>query len=199
MLTQFRWFLALTLALTGAVLVAAPVPPENGRTLAQKAILELSNHLDATDLKDRAKKLVREHESCDISSVFQNYNRRIPELSIGTLKDLKIADRYDQLFNQLANRKNITEADLETHRADLLRVAKVMQAMAELAPYRGEDFIDPKNEKRLAAWAQVSAEFKVKSLAFRKAVEEADPKQVRLSAVAMNQACTNCHNVRDGN
>ena len=95
-----------------------------------------------------------------------------------------------------SRRKNTTEAELEQYRDDYLRVARVMQAMAELAPYRGAPFTrgDP---KRVQVWEEVSAEFRQKTAAFRRAVEDTDPKRVRTTARSLEQTCGACHVLRD--
>jgi cytochrome c556 len=181
----------LALAITVGVGAADPVPV-NEREAAQKAILDLSNKLDAKNVSELAKKIVQDHDSCDISSVFQL--RR--GLGIGKITELGIPNSLERFFRETANRKTLTEADLEKYRDDYLRVAKVMQAMAELAPHRATDSM-LKDEKRLAAWYRVSADFKVKTADFRLAVEQADPKKTRVAAIAMNQVCSDCHQVRD--
>src|SRR5262245_58644431 len=55
--------------LGGAVVFADP-PPDSPRVKTVKAIAELSEHLDATDVVERAKKIVAEYDSCDISNFF---------------------------------------------------------------------------------------------------------------------------------
>src|SRR5262249_3380862 len=67
-----RWSLAGAIGL-GLVscLLAAQQPPQNSRQAAQAAIIDLSNNLDAKDVSARAKKIVDEQDSCDISSVFR--------------------------------------------------------------------------------------------------------------------------------
>jgi len=194
-MTTTRWLLAAaTVALGTGLVLADPVPPEDGRIRAQRAILDLAENLTAKDVADRAKKIVQEHDSCDISAFF--VLSRHKGLGIGKLTELGIQDSVERLVQQLSKRKTTTEADLEKYRDDLLRVAKGLQAMAELAPHRGADFTrnDPDRAK---AWANVSADFKVKTAGFRTAVEQGDPKQVRLAALALHHTCCECHAVRD--
>lgn len=190
-----RWLLAtVTIILGGALLAAAPMPEGDPRIQAQKAILALADNLGAKDVAERAKKIVAEFDSCDISTIFQNRQRK--GLGIGKLTELGFPDSVDHLVRQLSHRKTTTEADFENYRADYLRVAKVLQAMAELAPHRGAEFTrnDP---QRVANWQRVSAEFKTRTAAFRQAIEQADPKQVRLSVAALQQTCYACHNLRN--
>lgn len=190
MLWQVRT-LALALTITLAARATDPVPL-NDRQAAQLAILDLSNNLNAKNLSELARKIVADHDSCDISSIFQNKRG----LGIGKLTELGIPNSIDRFFSETARRKNLTEADLEKYRDDYLRVARIMQAMAELAPHRASESMQ-KDEKRLAAWQRVSADFKLKSADFRRAVEKTDPKLTRLAAVAMHQVCSDCHQVRD--
>lgn len=195
---KILWLAAgvLTLGLGYCVLAAGPPPEEkDSRLKAQYAIVGLSNHLGDKDVPQWAKKIVEENDSCDISTIFALKRHR--GLGIGKATEMGINDSVNALIPALANRKTTTEADLEKHKDDLLRVAKAMQAMAELAPYRLPPHLQ-KNEQRVKEWADVSADFKVKSAAFRKAVEETDPKQVRLTATGLHNACNNCHKVRDG-
>ena len=71
-----------------------------------------------------------------------------------------------------------------------------MQAMAELAPHRGAPFTRG-NPERVKAWDKVSAEFKQNTAAFRRAVEQTDPKQVRLTAQTLQGTCLACHMLRE--
>jgi hypothetical protein len=190
-----RWLAVgvIGLGLGCGVLLAEP-PPDTARKQAQAAILRLADNLEGRDVAQRAKQIVQQYDSCDISSVFRL--KRQGGLGIGQATEANHADGIDRLVLDLARRKTTTEAELEQYRDDYLRVAKVMQAMAELAPYRGTPFIR-QNPDRALAWEQVSAEFKQKSAAFRRAIEEADPKQVRTKALSLQQTCCACHDLRD--
>jgi hypothetical protein len=190
-----RWLAVgvVGLGLGLGVLLAEP-PPDNARQQAQAAILRLSENLDGRDLGERAKQIVQQYDSCDISSVFRL--KRQGGLGIGKAAEANHPDGIDRLVLDLSRRKTTTEAELEQYRDDYLRVARVMQAMAELAPYRGAPFTR-ENPERARAWAKVSAEFKQKTAAFRRAVEETDPKAVRTTALSLQQTCCACHELRD--
>jgi hypothetical protein len=190
-----RWLAAgvIGLGLGWSVLLAEP-PPDNARQKAQAAILKLADNLEGRDVAEQAKQIVKQHDSCDISSVFRL--KRQGGLGIGKAVEANRPDGIDRLVLDFSRRKNTTEAELEQYRDDYLRVARVMQAMAELAPYRGAPFTR-NNPERVQEWAKVSVEFKQKTAAFRRAIEEADPKQVRTTAVSLEQTCCACHNLRD--
>jgi cytochrome c556 len=192
---SFRWLAVgvIGLGLAWGVLLAEP-PPDNPRKQAQAAILSLSEKLDAKDVSARAKYIVDQYDSCDISSVFRL--KKGGGLGVGKAAEAANLDSIERQVNLLATRKTTTEANLEQYRDDYLRVAKVMQAMAELAPYRGAPFTrqDP---DRVQAWEKVSAEFKQNTAAFRKAIEETDPKRVRTTALTLQGTCNACHVLRD--
>src|SRR5262245_3926814 len=116
--------LLLALGLTWCVRSNEPVP-EDERDLARKAIVDLSNNLTARDAAERAQKIVKDFDSCDISAIFA----RRHGLGIGKLTEMGYSEGVEQLIAQMSRRKNLTEADLEKYRDDYLRVAKVMQAM----------------------------------------------------------------------
>src|SRR2546426_519113 len=83
----------------------------------------------------------------------------------------------------MAGARPPTKEELQTHHKDLLRVARVLQAMAELAPFREHVYVSKNNEKKADAWRKVSAEFKTVTRAFRDAVESKEPAETRKAAV----------------
>jgi hypothetical protein len=190
-----RWLAVGVVGLgLGWGLVLAEPPPDDPRKVAQAAIVKLSDDLEAKDVGERARLIVQQNDSCDISSVFTS--QRHGGLGIGKATEANHPDSIERLVRDFAQRKTTTEAELEKYRDDYVRVAKVMQAMAELAPYRGAPFTR-ENPERVKAWEKVSAEFKQKTAAFRRAVEESDPKLVRTTALSQQQTCFACHNLRD--
>jgi hypothetical protein len=175
--------------LAAAALAADPNNPVPEHKAAQGAIRALSENLDASDLGARAARIVKEHDSCDISSVFAMGPRGF---GIGELKKAGHRDSIERLVQDYA-RKAPPRAELEQYQADLVRTAKMLQAMAELAPYRGPLVAAKKD---LPAWAKVSAEFKVTTLEFRQAIEARDSDRVFKAAKNLNQSCCNCHALR---
>jgi hypothetical protein len=184
---------ALALGMILSVGRADPVP-DTDREAAQKAIIDLSNKLNDKNVVAIAKKIVKDHDSCDISSIFRLKRGGGP--GIGKLTELGYPDSVEHLIIQMSRRRTLTEENLEKYREDYLRVARIMQAMAELAPHRATEAA-LKDEKRARAWADVSANFKGKTLAFRQAIEQADPKQARLAAMNLLNVCSDCHLLRD--
>lgn len=173
----------------------ATMSEDDKRVSAQSAILKLGDSLDAKDVADQARKIVKEHASEDISSVFKM--RTKGGLGIGKLTEVEsTGDGVERLIMKLRARRTISEAEIEKYSADYLRVAKIMQAMAELAPFRAP-LVVQRNAKQSQEWREVATEFKDGALAFRKAVDERDPKKLRLAALKMNDTCCHCHELAD--
>jgi hypothetical protein len=173
-------------------MLRADPPPQDPRKAAQNDIEKIAKNLEAKDVAERAKLIVKEHDSCDISSVFKM--ARHGGFGIGKLTELGYQDSVERLVITLGQRKTTTESDLERYQEDFLRVAKMMQAMAELAPFRTPPHVrmDAKQTKQ---WSEVAADFKTKTAAFRKAIEEKDPKKVRLTVSTLYNTCQACHNL----
>ena len=196
MKSLMTYCLPLTMLFLGsaATILFAEPPPDNPRVRAVAAITELSEHVKDRDVAERAKKIVDEHDSCNISNFFRL--KRVGGFGIGKLAKADNQNSVESLVLQLTRRKDMTEQELDEKQADYVRVAKGLQAMAALAPFRGPEFT--RNvEMREKAWADVSVEFKKVTADFRRAIEERDPKKLRLEATRLNQTCNNCHVLRD--
>jgi hypothetical protein len=180
--------------IAGSAASMADPPKLRPRDRAVMAVEDFSNHLNDRDVADRAKKIVAEHDSCDISGFFMV--RHIGGFGVGKLAKNRSQDSVHFLVLQLAKNKKLTESELDENQADYLRVAKGLQAMAQLAPYRGSEFTHG-NKTKEKAWADVSVEFQRVTAKLRTAIEERDPKKVRLSAESLSQTCAHCHALRD--
>ncbi len=188
--------LAATLALVlGSVALTAPLPhrPLSPEKAAQNAILKLAEILDTTEVAALAQRIVREHDSEDISSVFKL--KRVGGLGVGSIAPTENQDGIERLIRTLA-RKQLKPEELEKYHADLLRTANVMRAMSELAPYRLPEAV-AKLPNRAEQWQQVSADFKSTTAEFRSAVAEKDPIKVKNAATRLDHTCCNCHSLRD--
>jgi hypothetical protein len=178
----------------GYGLLRADAPDDAKRKAAQNAILELSQNLDAKDVSERAALIVKDHASEDISSVFRRKNAG--GLGIGQAVEAGHQDSIERLVMDFSRKKNTTEAELERYQTEYLRVAKVLQTMAQLAPHRATERVR-KDAKLYKEWLDVAAEFKEGTAGFRTAVEEKDPKKVRLAAGKMLDTCCHCHGLAD--
>jgi hypothetical protein len=173
---------------------AAPLPERvDKRKAAQAAILALSNNLDDRDVAALARNIVLKYDSEDISSVFQRSERG--GLGIGALgKSSGQVDSIQALITRLSRTQPPPAKLLNDYYGDLMRSAKVVQAMSELAPHRAAT-VGVKGEQQLREWAKVSADFKEKAEEFRIAVESRDPIKVRNAAQHLNHTCCDCHNL----
>jgi hypothetical protein len=171
-----------------------PSPEDVKRKAAQDAILNLSQHLGDLDVSAQAKVIVAKHHSEDISSVFRQ--KHVGGIGIGKAVEVHTRDSVESMVIELSRKKTTTEAQLERYQDEYMRVAKLLQAMAELAPHRATERV--RNNPALAKeWAEVAAEFKAGATGFRKAIEEKDPKMLRLGARKMHDTCCHCHSLAD--
>src|SRR4051794_15172411 len=95
----------LALGITWSARSADPVPVDD-RDEARKAIVDLSSNLTAPDVAERAKKIVKEHDSCDISTIFTLGRRH--GLGIGKLTELNIPDSVERLIIETSKRKTLS-------------------------------------------------------------------------------------------
>src|SRR5712692_7928481 len=105
----------LVLGLSWA-LVCADTPADNPRQHAQAAILDLAEHLNDRDVAERAQKIVNEHDSCDISTIFTVKNRG--GLGIGKLAPADHRDSVQYLITLLSRRRDTTEQHFQDFQAD---------------------------------------------------------------------------------
>jgi hypothetical protein len=184
--------IALPLFLFAGLLRGDHPDPHAKQKAAQKAIIELSENLDAPDLPERAARIVGEHESENISSVFMNTRRG--GMGVGVpVTNPPYGDGVDFLVRRWVAR-GVTTAEVEKNKAEMLKIARVIRAMSELAPYRVPVNAKPavKNE-----WARVAAEFHDTAAGLHDAVEKSDPAAIRAAARKLNGTCCHCHSLLD--
>jgi hypothetical protein len=187
-------WLVLALALVVcSVTAAAPLPPRpmTPEKAAQNAILDLASKLDTTDFSDLAQKIVKEHHSEDISSIFRLKKR--DGLGTGILPEDR--DGIERLVIAWS-RKAPSKDELNKYQWELLRTANAIRAMSELAPYRLA--LRPTNSPQENKERQeVIVEFKSSALAFRDAVVEKDPARVKTALMQLHNTCCHCHGLVD--
>ena len=163
---------------------------------AVQAIINLSDHLGTAEFHSRAKQIVDELDSCDISRIFGT--KKSGGAGIGSAVKAGHGDSIQHIVMDWSGSKAPRAGELREHRKDLLKMARTLQVMAELAPMRMSQIVSMNNEKRVAAMNKVNADFKLVTAQLRDAIEKADPLETRKAAIFLNQTCMNCHDVRDG-
>lgn len=189
MITKRRILGALLLGLATATVWGSPATTESERK-AQQAIVELSKQLGDPDVARRAKGIVTKHDSQDISSIF--VPRRHGGLGTGKLAEAGFPDGIEGLLSMLS-RKPLEQETLKKHRGDLVRVVRIIQAMAELAPHRAVRF--PPGDRRIQEWQDVSARFKARAQDLRDALMAFDTNHIRLAARELHHTCCDCHSL----
>jgi squalene-hopene/tetraprenyl-beta-curcumene cyclase len=155
------------------------------------AVVRLSNELDRPNLSLHAKHLVDMLEICDVPLVFRSRKRGGP--GIGSAVEAGHKDSIDDLVADWSGARPPTRIELERHQKDLLQVARILQAMAELAPHRVHIYVAKENQTKTGAWLKIAADFKVVTREFRQAIEDADLSLTRKVAVNLQKTCTACH------
>jgi hypothetical protein len=191
MFTPTRFAGAAALGLGLALVAGAQQGAQREPPPAVAAILKLADNLDAKDVAARAQRIVKEFDSCDISQVFTLSKRG--GAGIGSAATDGYRDSIDDLVRKWAGPRPPTEKQLKAHKTDLLRAARVLQAMAELAPYRMPLLIPKSNEKKLEQSREVVKDFRAVTRQFRDAIDKIDAVQTRKAAVSLEKTCNACH------
>jgi hypothetical protein len=180
----------LVLSISATLPAAAPPDPYD----AVPAIVELADNLDRPDLERKARYIVSKYDSCDISQIFQPKSNG--GAGIGSAVQAGHKDSIKSLVQHWSGPKPPTEIELRTHRKDLLKTARVLKVMAELAPFRLA-LIVPKNDaKKVEFMNKVIVDFKASTRDLHDAIEKTEPVATRKAAVFLNQTCNNCHELR---
>lgn len=191
MFTPSRFLGAVALGLGLALAAAAQQGPQTERYPGVAAILKLADNLDAKDVAAQAQKIVKEFDSCDISQVFTLSKRG--GAGIGSAATDGFRDSIDDLVRKWAGARPPTEKQLKAHKTDLLKAARVLQAMAELAPYRMPLLIPKSNEKKLEQSREVVKDFRAVTRQLRDAIDKTDAVETRKAAVRLDKTCNACH------
>lgn len=182
--------IGLVLALVGG---AQPTAPPSGLSPTVAAVQSLADSLDQGDVARRARKIVEELNPCEVSRVFSLRRPRRGGVGIGSAVKAGHRDSIEDLILDWSGRKPPTRDELQEHKKDLLRVARVLQSMAELAPYRRETYMPPNNDKMHANWQQLCAQFKTVSRDLHEAIDKGEEAQTRQVAVRLQLTCSYCH------
>jgi hypothetical protein len=190
---QKRWLIVPLLLVLGSVALAdfpTPEPSPKDRA-AQQAVLYLASQMETEDVSDLAQKLVREHDSENISSVFKV--KRKGGLGTGILPPER--DGIERVL-LMWEKKAPSKQDLDKYHAEAQRMADVIRVMSELAPIR---MAARKVHSRPGApvLQQVLDEFKAAAADFQSAVSAKDSSLVKKSAGRLGHTCCDCHSFLD--
>jgi hypothetical protein len=178
----------------GLVAHAQPGTPERKINPTVAEVLKLADCLERPDVSVRAKKIVDDPDNaCDISLVFRRTRPRGGGVGIGSAVKAGHQNSIDDLIRDWSGRRPPTKDELHTHQKDLLQVARVLQAMAELAPFRVHIYVPRNDQQKAAEWQKVSADFKAITRALREAIDQRDPAETRNVAIRLQRTCDACH------
>src|SRR5262245_11497600 len=157
MFTPARFLAILALSLgVGLVADAQTGPPPRKINPTVAAVLKLADNLEREDVCLQAKKIVEEMDACAISQVFTLRRPRGGGPGIGSAVKAGHKDSIEDLVRNWSGSRPPTREELQTHRKDLVQVARVLQAMAEVAPFRVNIYVPKENKQKVEAWRKVS-------------------------------------------
>lgn len=183
--------LTLSVSLSAGAGVQSAAPGK--QVAAVEAIVALADELDQPGLANKARQLVKEYDSCDISRVFQL--RKHGGAGIGSAVQAGHADSIQSLVVRWSGAHPPTKEELVAHRKDLLKTARVLKVMAELAPLRLALVVPKSDLKRVEAMHKVTKDFKAVTHELHDVIAKTDPMATRQAAVHLNQTCAACHTV----
>jgi hypothetical protein len=190
------WFPIVVCALGVALAAAAhEEAPRRAVSPTVAAVLALADTLDKGDVPQRAKRIVEELDPCQTSRVFARTRPNRGGAGIGTAVQAGHGDSIEELVRDWSGHRPPTKEELTMHHRDLLRVAHVVQAMAELAPFRRSIYV-PENDKAMnERWTEVCAQFKAVGRAMGDAIDRGEPAETRKVAIRLQQTCNACHEI----
>ena len=107
-------------------------------------------------------------------------------------------DGIEFKLNNLGKRK-MAKAQLRKESAELLKMAYINLAMAEITPHYPPPRLR-RNKKGVKEWWQYTADWKTGTKAFLSAVKKGEPEAVKKAANSITNACNGCHaDFRDAN
>jgi hypothetical protein len=195
MLKRMRVFGVVGLVLgVGVVAVGQqpgkPRPPSPTVT----AVLRLADDIDRPDVAALARDLVEQYDPCGMSRAFNPV--ALGGVGIGSARQAgHQGDSIELLIKNWSGPRPPTRDELREHRQDLLRVARVIQAMAELAPHRQNNYVNSDRPPAVERWRRVSADFKAVSRELRDAIDRGRVGATRKAAVRLQQTCNACHDL----
>lgn len=176
--------------LAGGVLAVVVLPggvSGQGAKDAAKAITELADSKGIETGKVDAKKMEAiKKQFPDLDEVMNIYR---PQPKPGGGKGESIEVRLDKL----GSRAPLSPAQLQKDKEELMKLARLNIAMAELAKHYPPD--KPKKGKFKKEWDEFASEMKKASVEMHEAVKKGDSAGLKRAASNASGACTKCHEV----
>jgi hypothetical protein len=116
-------------------------------------------------------------------------------MGIGSAVRAGHRDSIEALVQDWSGSKPPTREELQLHQHDLLQTARVIRAMAELAPHRRSIYVPANNERMGEKWQQVCGEFKTVTRDLQLAVADINEARTRQAAIKLQKTCNACHQI----
>jgi hypothetical protein len=195
-----RWAAFAALALVAGLLLTSPargVPGDDvdpkAVAAAQKAVLELAGKLGDKEMGEKAKKLATDH---DIKLTMRGAFKPRSQGGVGVgagAPPFGMKDGIELAIIDMAVKKdNPGKSVLEKNNADLIKLAEIVQTMAEINHFYKPKPAPKKNPKD---WERFNDDMKAASKDLLEAIKARDQKRVTDAARKLNTSCTECHGV----
>jgi hypothetical protein len=155
---------------------------------AQKDVLDLVKMItDGKDVSAKAAEIKKKYE--DLNTVMHIY-KPSPKGGIGYGKP-NAGDGIEMKVIALGSKKALAAAVLSKEKQDLIRMARINLAMAEITMHYAP--AKPKGGKGAKEWKQYTTDMKKAAGDLAKAAEAGNSAKVKDAANNLNNACNNCH------
>ena len=181
-MTKLR--IACGVALLAAVVAVTAARADEAED-AKKAVSGLVKDLEAKkDIAKKAEAAAKDHDLDYVMATFKPLDKR----GRGGLGAGKLGDGIEKAIEKLSD-KGIKAADLKAVQKDLVRLARVNLAVAEMtAHYSGA-----RAGAKKKLWARYNDDMKKAARGLLKAAEAGQADKIKALATDLNAACTGCH------
>jgi len=189
-----KFWIMPTLALAFAALaVSAFAGDDEDLIKARKAVLDLAKAIEKGEKDVAAKAAAVKKGGVELEGIMHSYKpadkKGIGFVQLKNGQKPKAGDGIELKFLDLG--KRVSKMNLANEKADLIRMAYINLAIAELTiHYAPEKLNKGKGPKE---WKQYTEEMKTATNKFLEAVKSGDPAKVKAAANDVSGSCNNCH------
>src|SRR5262245_5077488 len=185
-MTKLR--IARGVVLLVAVMAAATARADDDEAeAAKKAVTDLVKDLEAKkDIAKKAEAAAKDHDLDLVMGSFKVLDKR----GRGGLGAGKLGDGIEKAIENLG-KKGVKPGDFKGLQKDLIKLARVNVAIAEMAQHYAD--ARAKNDEKKKLWKKYNEEMKKSAQALLKAAEAGQAAKIKALATDLNASCTGCH------
>ena len=154
---------------------------------AAEAVKKLAGNLDAKDVDKQAAAIAQKH---DIEYVMHQFKpRNKGGLGIGAAPIPGVKDSIELAIIDFSGKKGIDPNVLKQNQADLVKMAQVTRAIAEINQHNKV----PPGKANPGKWKTYNNDMKASAKDLEDAAKAGDPMKFKAAATKLNASCTGCH------